>query len=57
VAWYGLLTLQNEQVKVIDAARMSVKRRKGVAFFIKHFPVSRNSARARVVGCNEVDTC
>lgn len=57
MAWYGLLTLQNEQVKVIDAARMSVKRRKGVAFFIKHFPVSRNSARARVVGCNEVDTC
>jgi hypothetical protein len=34
-----LLKLQNEQVKVIDAARMSVKRRKGVAFFVKHFPV------------------
>jgi hypothetical protein len=41
---HGLLTLQNEQVKVIDAARVSVKRRKGVAFFVKHFPVSRTES-------------
>jgi hypothetical protein len=31
---------QNEQIRVIDGAKTSIKRRKGVAFFVKHVPVS-----------------
>lgn len=32
------LTLQNEQVKTIDAARSTVKKRRGVFYFVQHFP-------------------
>jgi hypothetical protein len=31
---------QAEQMRVIDGAKAPGKRRKGVAFFVRHFPVS-----------------
>lgn len=30
---------QAEQIRVIDGAKAPGKRRKGVAFFVRHFPV------------------
>ena len=30
---------QNEQIRTIDQARLNTKKRKGVAFFVRHFPV------------------
>jgi hypothetical protein len=36
----GADDMQNEQIRVIEAAKVTVKKRKGVAFFVRHFPVS-----------------
>ena len=35
----GLRQPQNEQIRTIEAARTIMKKRRGVTFFVRHFPV------------------
>jgi hypothetical protein len=43
---------QNEQVKIIDNAKTNVRKRKGVAFFIRHFPTFVERVEAHLEGAD-----
>ncbi|WWC85953.1 uncharacterized protein L201_000823 [Kwoniella dendrophila CBS 6074] len=44
----------NEQIRVIEASKLTVKKRKGVAFFVKHFPVFIEKMEAQLDGSEDL---
>ncbi|WWC99370.1 hypothetical protein V866_006271 [Kwoniella sp. B9012] len=44
----------NEQVRVIEASKITIKKRKGVAFFVKHFPVFIEKMEAQLDGSDDL---
>lgn len=45
----------NDQVKVIEATKLTVKKRTGIVYFVRHFPAFVESIEAQLVGCEDLD--
>ncbi|WWC58251.1 uncharacterized protein I303_100789 [Kwoniella dejecticola CBS 10117] len=44
----------NEQIRVIEASKQTIKKRKGVAFFVKHFPIFIEKMEAQLDGSDDL---
>nr|XP_019048902.1 exocyst protein [Kwoniella bestiolae CBS 10118]OCF27832.1 exocyst protein [Kwoniella bestiolae CBS 10118] len=44
----------NEQIRVIEASKQTIKKRKGVAFFVKHFPIFIEKMESQLDGSDDL---
>nr|XP_019014642.1 exocyst protein [Kwoniella pini CBS 10737]OCF53423.1 exocyst protein [Kwoniella pini CBS 10737] len=44
----------NDQIRVIEASKQTIKKRKGVAFFVKHFPIFIEKMEAQLDGSDDL---
>ncbi|KAK8845463.1 hypothetical protein IAR55_006176 [Kwoniella newhampshirensis] len=44
----------NEQIRVIESSKTTTRKRKGVAFFVKHFPIFVEKMESQLDGCDDL---
>ena len=45
---------QNEQLRIIDSAKTTIKKRKGICFFIRHLPTFVEKIEAQLEGSHDL---
>ncbi len=46
---------QNEQIQIVEATKLTSKKRKGVAPFVKHFPIYIGRVEAQLIGFDDLE--